>query len=301
MSVDTDLVSLQIAHHRRLLALRDVAGNAITRTWDKFAGVTDADLERFVQAAAPIADGVRMETARLATGYASASDAAAGFPTPLPTPPAIIRNGTPTAEVYGRSIIEVRRRLSDGAEIADALSAGRARAVQTIRTDTILANRAANAELGERRPHVVGYRRTLTGASCALCATASTQRYRTANLQAIHANCDCGIAPIYARHDPGSQLNEVLVQDLKEAAFATDQRNYWDGPYLVDQDGTIRYRKTTNVLDDAGNPVRGEDGRIKRTVVPGEPVVPKVQTHGELGPVLTDSKHAFAGPDDIAA
>jgi hypothetical protein len=207
-----------------------------------------------------------------------------------------IRGGRPATEVYERSIVEARRMVSDGAPVDRAMNAGKVRAASTAQTDVIAANREAVG--AGRRPWVVGYRRVLTGKSCALCATASTQRYRKAELAPIHPRCDCDVAEIYGDSDPGAIINQQLLDDLKRDGGS----NYWKrNDIIVDEHGTIRRTKIEyprdpdtgkRLLDSRGNPIRRK--------VPGEPVRPVAQTHGELGKVLTDRRYSFTSADDLA-
>lgn len=300
-ALERELAAIQHAHHRRLLATRQVAGVLIGRAWDTVAGVDDAALERFVANVVPIATATRAESARLAAGYLAANDAALGVSADIAPVIPILRGGAPVEDVYARGILEARRRLGDGAALVDAMAAGRNRAASTARTDVMLTNRAAIDLHAPARPWVVGYRRVLTGKSCPLCATASTQRYRSANLAGIHVNCDCDVAEIYGRADPGRVVNQNLLDNVKAAGEATGTPDYWNGPYMIDEDGTVRYRTSVAQTNPDGSPVRDANGHIKRTVVAGEPVVPRTAVHGELGAVLTDARHNFTGPDAIAA
>lgn len=91
----------------------------------------------------------------------------------------------------------------------------------------------------------------------------------------IVSNCDCTVAPIWGTKDPGSVINRELLDQLQRN---TDRSDYWRGGGMVDEHG--------NLVD--------KDGR---RIAPDDAV--KVEEHGELGPVLVDPHHHFAGPDDI--
>jgi hypothetical protein len=292
-----DLARIQQAHHASLLALRETSAGYVEDAWDAYADLDNRSARRFAEAAAQVTIAAQEQTAALAAGYLEANDAILGRSSQIvPTLPPI-RNGIAPQDVYHRSIVEARTLTARGVPVDRALDAGRARAMSTARTDVILANRGAVAEAAAGRPWVVGYRRVLTGKSCALCATASTQRYKIADLQPIHPNCDCDVAEIYGTADPGRVINQGLLDDLQSA---TAEGDYWRGPYLVDESGTISVARTEFVrgpdgkrlLTDAGNPVR-----IR---VPGDPVRALTRQHGELGEVLTDSRHAFSVADEIA-
>lgn len=295
-----DLARIQQAHHASLLAIRETSAGYVEDAWDAYADLDDRSARRFVEAAAQITTAAQQQTAALAAGYLEANDAILGHTTQIvPTLPTL-RNGIAPEAVYHRSIVEARTLTARGAPVDQALAAGRARSMSTARTDVILANRGAVSSAAASRPWVVGYRRVLTGKSCALCATASTQRYRVADLQPIHPNCDCDVAEIYGNADPGHIINRDLLDELKATAGDGGRPDYWRGEYLVDERGQITRARTefvrgpdgARLLTDAGNPMR-----VK---VPGDPVRAVARQHGELGEFLTDSRHTFTAADDVA-
>lgn len=301
MAVVDDLARIQQAHHAQLLAIRQTAAGLVEDAWDAYAGLDAVSAARFSAEAARISVAAQQQTAALAAGYLEANDLVLGHrSTVTPTLPPI-RNGMDPVQVYERSIVQARRTVSTTGDVDQALAAGRSRARQTAQTDVILANRSAISAGADGRPWVVGYRRVLTGQSCALCAAASTQRYKIADLQPIHASCDCDVAEIYGTADPGRIINSDLLADLKAAGAADNVPDYWNGRYLVDADGTISRARVEYLRDpDTGARLLTPSGSPVRRVVPDGPVVPQVRTHGELGRVLTDSRHAFTSADDIA-
>lgn len=274
------LEAIVAAHQRQLETLRTGAATAVGTVWDRLAGLSDAEAERFAATAATVVAGAQSATVTLADAYLAAFlREALGEPVrPVGLSGSLlsgaaVRNGTNPLDVYRRGVITARAMVSDGHSLTDALSAGRARSVQAAATDVALSNRAAAGEVMSNEPRVVGYRRVLTGRSCAFCATASTQRYRTGNLLPLHSHCDCDIAPIVGDRDPGQVINRELVSGLK----AEGGPQYWrDRGLQVDADGTI---------------VRA-DGSTLQTAV---------HEHGELGPVLTDARHDFTAAADLAA
>jgi hypothetical protein len=187
-----------------------------------------------------------------------------------------------TAEEYARRpLVTVYTELGKGAWWADAVQAGRDRVAAMASMDASLAQRNV-ADEWVSGGKVAGYRRTLTGASCVLCAVASTQRYHRKNLMELHSKCDCGVAPINGADDPGQVINDRLLDKLKGQDPAI-----WDRPYGLDEDGRLRLRKTEIVRDSHGDPVINKDtGKPRTRMVLGDEVTPKVTQHGELGPVL---------------
>lgn len=287
MAAADDLVRIQQAHHRRYLGVQNAAGDLMGEAWDTFANLDELAAAEFTAAAAVISEATKAQTSTLAVAYMNANDRAAGFPASglVPTLPDI-RGGVPAVEVYQRSIVQARSLVSTGTDYESAMSQGRARAVSTARTDVNLSNRAEMERGGQLRPWVVGYRRVLTGRSCAFCATASTQRYRSADLMPIHVGCDCDVAEIYGTEDPGQVINQDLLDALQEAGKEDGRGDYWNGSYIVESDGTVHYRKTQTVRDDAGEIVRTKDGKPRRESVPGDVVKVKTTPHGELGQTL---------------
>lgn len=294
-----ELARIQQAHHRRFAGLQDGTADLIGEAWDAYAGFDDASAASFEAAADVIQRTARQQTSTLAVAYMQANDRVAGMPDAglVPILPEI-RNGIPTTELYHRSIVEARRRVAGGADPVEALAAGRARAVSTARTDVSLANRAEITRGGEVRPWVVGYRRVLTGKSCAFCATASTQRYRSADLMPLHPSCDCDVGEIIGRADPGQVINRELLDELKGTAEG-GRPDYWNGPYLVDEDGAIRLRKVETVRGPDGKALLGPNGNPIRRVEAGRPLRVEAVQHGELGEMLTDARHATTVADDL--
>ena len=303
------LVGIQQAHHRRFLGVQDSTAELIGEQWDTFAGLDDVAAAQFEAAASVVIDTAKAQTSTLAVAYMNANDRLGGFPASglVPVLPEI-RNGVPAADVYHRSIVEARARVAKGATFDEAMASGRARAVSTARTDVSLANKGEISRGGQLRPWVVGYRRVLTGKSCAFCATASTQRYKSADLLPLHPSCDCDVGEIFGTEDPGQIINRDLFEELKKAGRADGRPDYWNGPYVIDESGAIRYRKVEKLLDADGNPIRlpgpagdrGRRGYATKTTA-GDRVEVEVVEHGELGPMLTDAKHATTEAADLAA
>lgn len=171
-------------------------------------------------------------------------------------------------EVYARRpFAELYRLLGEGKLWADAFAAARDRLSAMVATDVSLGQRKAASDWAAAGK-VVGYRRTLTGKSCALCATASTQRYHGDQLMPIHGRCDCGVAPIKGRQDPGRVINQQLLDDLQQSS---NRSAYWKDRDLVVEDGRVS---------------TASDGTF----------MAKVRQHGELGPVLVAPGDHFQGP-----
>ena len=277
------LIRLQRAHHARLVAIQQTAFDLVGVAWDRYGGLDDVAQRSFAAAAAEIVDASKAQVSTITAGYIAANDlAAVGEVTPVIAAPPVIRGGVPTVEVYARSVVEARVRIAAGATFEDAMNAGRARATGTALTDVTLTNKATMARVAPLRPWVVGYRRILTGRSCALCAAASTQRYRRPDLMPIHQRCDCDVGEIYGTADPGRVINRDLYRDLREEGVIGDigvQRSEArrraegeDVPVRTAPGG----RPASFYVDERGGIYRAD----------GSPVRVRTESNPELGPVL---------------
>lgn len=286
-----ELARISRAHHRQYLAVQSSTADLVGAAWTKHKPLDDLSTSKFLAAVESIVGGALLETAALAVGFMSANDILLGFASELIPSKPQIRGGRSVSEVYRRSVYQARRQIAAGASYDDAMRSGMARARQTAATDVSLANRQAIADAAPGRPWVVGYRRVLTSVSCAFCATASTQRYRTADLHPLHPGCDCDVAEIIGTNDPGRIINRQLLDDLKKAQKNTGAPgNYYDknAPYVVTADGRVVYPKVETV-----------DG-IDR-VVAGDPVEIVVADHGELGRVVGRSAPATSSSSKPSA
>lgn len=257
---------------RRYNRLRLAAATMVGRAWDDLADLDDVAADRFTNVAATLSLSAQTQTAANVDGYLALlyGDSPTGLDAANVTGPAVRAGATPE-DVYHRAIVTARTGISEGLGYVEAMRQGRRRALDAAQTDVALTQRATMAQVGTRRG-IVGYRRVLTGKSCALCGTASTQRYKTGTLMPLHTSCDCGVAPIIGDKDPGHIINKPLLNDLKAAGRQVPDPDYWRSRHItVDADGTVTLPKIA------------------------------VHEHGELGPVLTDASHNFTGPGDIAA
>jgi hypothetical protein len=147
--------------------------------------------------------------------------------------------------------------------MTQAIFAGANRISSIVSTDMQLARRNAGFMSRGANDNIVGYARTLTGSeNCALCYTASTQRYTRGELMPIHPGCDCGEMPIYGNQDPGQVIDDIRLNATHEAVaarFGVSDRSARE----------IDYRSIA------------------------------IREHGELGPLLTVADQHFTGPGSI--
>lgn len=259
---DVDLVRAYQARYGRI---RTSAAARASQLWIATGGVTEAAVDAYVPSAVALSAGAERATSSTVAGYVGAMSGQRERLDLDETTGESLRGVAP-AEVFLRPVVTARTALSEGKSFAEAMELGRQRASALTETNTVLSQRAAITRLSP-----AGYRRVLTGKSCALCATASTQRYKRSNLLPIHDHCDCSIAPIIGDRDPGHVINKSLLRDLRSAGGS----KYWN-----DRGVTV------------------ENGRVLKN---GQPLDVETRTHGELGPVLVDGRQAFTGPAGLAA
>lgn len=244
--------------------------------WGAYGGLTDDDAARFVSVVVPIVEGAQTATGGLVAGYLGVLSRLVVGESDVEAPAAAeltveALRGSPAAEVYARPIVAARTAISEGRSFVEAVAAGQDRLEQLADTDVAMAQRQATMQIVSSSARMTGYRRVLTGRSCAFCATASTQRYHRAQLAPLHTHCDCGVAPIFGDADPGQVINKRLLKDIRSAAKQGGKGDYWRSRHFtVADDGTIEF----------------------------PPI--KVHEHGELGPVLYSAEHSFVGPSVAA-
>lgn len=169
----------------------------------------------------------------------------------------------------------------------EAVASGERRARTLGLTDLQLATTHTAREVLQNDSRVFGYRRVLTGAeNCGLCIVASTALYHTSNLMPIHNRCDCVVAVVMGSQDPGRLVNNHLVG---EDAIPTGVNKHGVPMFSADQTIDIG-----NLLEDAHRAVEQRFGRSFRDAkgIDYRKVI-TVREHGELGPVLTVSRHKF--------
>lgn len=284
MTADAALTQLVAAYQELMTGLRGQISAAIASAWSGLGSWDRRDVPRFVETVQPVVTAAQQQAATLTDSYIAAvgtqatgtAIAPAGLDAAAYTG-GQVRGGVTTAEEFARPFHDYWTALGDGKSWEDARMAGVRRASDLADTDVALAARgAARDAMTAHKPKVVGYRRVLTGAkSCIFCAVASTRRYRIEDLMPLHVHCDCTVAPIWGTKDPGKVINRKLLDQLQQN---TDRSDYWRGGGMVDEHG--------NLVDKDGKHIAPDDAV-------------KIAEHGELGPVLVDPHHNFAGPDAL--
>lgn len=181
-----------------------------------------------------------------------------------------VRPGVPDEDLAMRPVKHVRRALSEGAALTDAIEQGARRLKSIEETDVQQAFRVAFRDRIEQEPSVRRYRRVLVGTeNCALCAIASTQRYKSSRLAPIHPGCDCGVEPILGQS--GRVIDKDRLDQVKDI-LGEEGVSYGDRAALAN----TKIRVNVKSIDDV-------------TEVP----------HGELGPILAVSQHRNTDLGDL--
>jgi hypothetical protein len=279
------LAEIRDGYNRLNTRLVRGAGTLAGNVFRQLGSWRDDDIARYLNVVGPQIDGLKQQAANLQAAYYQEVAKANGEAfTPAQTRPfdltdEVLRNGPSAQEVYRRPFVEVYTALAGKELLRTAVERGAARASSIAETDIQLASRKAGLKQRQSNGNIVGYRRVLTGSeNCALCAIASTQRYRKADLKPIHPGCDCGEEPIYGDFDPGQVIDQSgldsIHQALQRQLGVTDfsARDAQIGKF-VQYDENVRLADFTEII--------------------------ATREHGEYGPTLTWRNQKFTGPNDI--
>ncbi len=315
---DEELLQLARRHQDRVIGVAREAARQVGTAWDHFGGLDDAAMRSFVDAATPVVQAARGETAALTDAYLAG--AVEVDPIGVTAADVTYRGGLEVAEVYQRPVVTARTAISRGVAYAEAIAQGRARAVQLADTDAMVAARDVANAVMRQLPGVVGYRRVPDASACEFCLVAATQRYHTNSLMPIHPGCHCGVVPIVGVRDPGRIIDREAHARLK-ADGAIDRVSYAkavaDGRRQVDdaRSKADEWRAQAAAAgDDHAKAARYEqrakdwDARADARAVKleadkarlaalraGDPSSIAVHEHGELGPVLYPAGQRFDG------
>lgn len=257
------------------IAVRSRLVEFATSLWGSMGSWRDADVDRFVSAILPRVLAGQRTVAGLTDAYLAALTGASAVGVVDLTG---LRGDVDAAEVYRRPATTLYTKLAEGQALPAALSAATARLADIVRTDLQLAM-THQARASMRGGGAGGFRRTLTGAeNCALCAIASTQRYRRGDLLPMHPGCDCGVEPLTGDEPVGQVIDPDLLEQVHEevAGFAGRSER------------------------------RARDLGLGKSTPSGESLsdytdLIVTRQHGEIGPVLSWRHQSFTGPAGIAS
>jgi hypothetical protein len=193
-------------------------------------------------------------------------------------PPAAEPRGIPVTEEYVRPVKEYRYARLRGLDELEAEERALTRAETIAGMDLDLAVRDTAAQVVDKTPGVIGYRRVIhpelnrAGAGghavCGLCIAASDRLYRTGTLLPIHEWDYCEVAPVVGKvggdGDPGHALNAEALGQLYEAAGSTSADALKRTRFTVHQHGELgpvlrragdAFRDEADVEEDTGKPL----------------------------------------------
>jgi hypothetical protein len=279
------LAELRDGYNRLNTRLVRGAGNLASNVFRQLGSWRDDDVPRFIELVGPQIDAIKLQAAQLqAVYYQEVAKANGEAFTPVAVRSSdlteqVLRNGAERVEVYRRPFVEAYTALASNELLRTAVERGAARVSSIAETDVQLASRQAGLKQRQGNNNIVGYRRVLTGSeNCALCAIASTQRYRRNNLKPIHPGCDCGEEPLYGDFDPGQVIDQGGLDSIHEALqsqLGVSDANARDASIgkFVQYDDNTRLADFTEVI--------------------------VTREHGEYGPTLAWRDQNFTGPNDI--
>ncbi len=272
MALTSELVRTVNAYLNQKAATTQRVTSFVNSSWNNLDSYRDADIASFAKRVGPVVDGAQIQIGQMTNGYLAAVESAStgSRVSPLALPNSTFATeslrGITTAEAYTRPGSTIWYGLSEGKPLDMLINKGLSRALDITRTNLQLASTHSARAVLSSKPHVVGYRRVLTGGqTCGLCYVASTQRYHKEDLMPIHPGCTCGVSPIYGHSDPGQVIDSnVDIQDT-DSSSRFNQDSFKNG--------------------------QARTSDLRSQVV--------VHNHGEIGPVLAVEGQSFTGPDDI--
>lgn len=307
----------------QMAGLREQVDTAQRQAYTAAGDYSDDAADAYVATIVPVMAGAQVAAAQLTAAYLAymIADLAGEALTSVRMPNidlskltgAALRNGVAPERVYRRPFQQVWTDLAKPdpepppgmltvprpapqdekppserpAKMAKAVATGERRARTTGLTDLQLATTHTARDVLASNQKVVGYRRVLTGAeNCGMCVVASTRLYHKRNLLPIHPGCDCVCAPVMAGEDPGRTLNNRTI-----GADAVPKAFNKHGVPIFDADQTIDLGDLLQETHDAITARFGESFRDAKRIDYRKVIT--VRQHGELGPVLTVSRHLF--------
>ena len=226
MLSDAALVALIRRFQASLAVVADRTAFAMALAWQALGSYDEPDVARYTERTAPAVKAAQTATVRLSAAfYATFSTV---------RPPGLRPDEIAAPAATRDPFIAYWRALQQGNQWTEAVASGRGRA-EAVGSNLVVSTsrRTGDAVADATGQRVVGWRRVLTGRSCAWCATVATQRYRSSEAADFgHSRCDCSAVPIYGDRDPGRIINGPVLDVLKAKG-----KGYWQSGY-VNPDGT---------------------------------------------------------------
>lgn len=224
---------LTLAYRSEMERLRMAAADVAGTAWDALSADTSNPAE-YLGLVVPVVTAAQAQAAITTDAYLTRAAGVAPLGVTLDDIARRLR-GVELDEVYARPFHTVWFSLSKGADAADAVSAGRARAVATAATDVALAMRATNSFVGREVEGIGGFVRV--GGACELCASVEGEEYADGGDMEMHPGCGCTAEPIIK--DAPAFPNEGSAIDLTETDTITHDHGEL-GPLLANRGDEFR-------------------------------------------------------------
>jgi hypothetical protein len=180
----------------------------------------DGDIANLVARLVPMVQAGQLQLANLTSVYlAQQATLLRGIPyAPARVDRAAMADirGVPDREVFRRPAVTMYTELKAGKNMGEAVQAGAARLVSITGTHLQLA-KTTQAQKSFEASGATFFRRVLSGSeNCKICVLAATQRYRVAIKPAVHPGCDCGVAELHPKENPGKTIDPALLSAVTE-------------------------------------------------------------------------------------
>ncbi len=176
-------------YHRRLATLRALVSVGLLNIWDDLDSYTDADLDIFMERAAPLLAGAKAATV---------ATSAAFFALAVGTRPAPVASAEVLTEprISHPFLATWHAIIKEGRSIDDAIAAGRSQ-VEAVGFDYVQSTaRQTGDHVAKASGRTVKWRRRPGSDACSWCRTVAGQLYRTAaSADFGHDRCDCIAVP----------------------------------------------------------------------------------------------------------
>lgn len=258
-------LALSERYRQRLVALAERTSATVAARWAAIEGDDlDAEFARWLDGAVPVLAAGQGQAAALSGSYLGAyltSELGAPQRPPeldLSTYAGVTRDGRPLAALLAPTLLLVKRRIGEGAEVPDALSDGRTRVERLGHTEVAGAGRAALSDAMAADTRVVGYRRVTSGSGCGACLALAGAVSRDGEPMPVHDRCNCTAEPVVrgvpdrVKRPTGDELFDRMSPDEQDARFGEKAAAVREGSArLADLVATARYETGERVIFEA--------------------------------------------------
>jgi hypothetical protein len=204
----------QLARHAGRLAL--IRYRSTVSAWNAYRNLPHytRDIEpEWLATIRPIVEGTQAAVVTVTEAFIAAS--LQDTPTGIDPKRAVARvAGAEFETLYRTPLLRTWKHLAAGDPLPQAVEAGGQVVMDRVTADIQYAQLGATQEAVEERDYVQAYRRVLTSANpCERCWLAAGNTYSSADLEPVHATCQCGVEVIpdreYTKSRPGTRARDV--------------------------------------------------------------------------------------------